>query len=99
MAKRRQSGHWGAFVDSVTAKVESANAAANAASSAAVANAVKEEEPGGRWFRSMPAAGVQQVAETPIFSGVILRDRWVFMDAYMAYVRRLTVLDQASGMS
>ncbi len=98
MTKRRQSGRWSAFVDSVTAKVESANAAANAASSAAVAKAAaaaakaaREEESGGRWFRSIPAAGVQQVPEAPIFSGATLRDRRVFMDACMAYVRRLTV--------
>ncbi len=85
-------------MDSVTAKVESANATANAAASAA-AKVAREEEPGGRWFRSMPAAGVQQVSEAPIFSGAALRDRRVFMDAYMAYVRRLTVLNQGSGMS
>jgi hypothetical protein len=93
-------------VDSVTAKVESANAAANAASSAAAASAaaaaakaVREEESGGRWFRSMPAAGVQQVPEAPIFSGATMRDRRVFMDAYTAYVRRLAVLYQGSDMS
>ncbi len=91
-------------MDSVTAKVESANAAANAASSAAaasaaVAKAAREKESGGRWFRSMPAAGVQQVPEAPKFSGATLRDRRVFMDAYMAYVRRLTVLNEGSGMS
>ncbi len=106
MTKRRQSGRWSAFVDSVTAKVESASAAANAASwsaaasaAAAAAKAAREEEPGGRWFRSMPAAGVQQVPEVHIFSGGTLRDRRVFMDACMAYVRRLTVLNQGSGMS
>jgi hypothetical protein len=47
----------------------------------------------------MPAAGVQQVPEAPIFSGATLRDRRVFMDAHMAYMRRLTVLNQGSGMS
>ncbi len=47
----------------------------------------------------MHAAGVPQVPEAPIFSGAALRDRRVFMDAYMAYVRRLTVLNQGSGMS
>jgi hypothetical protein len=69
-------------VDSVTAKVEYANAAANAASTAAAAKATREEEPVGSWFRSMPAAGVQQVHEAPIFSGAALRDRRVFMDAH-----------------
>ncbi len=91
-------------MDSVTAKVESANAAANAASSAAaasaaaaVAKAAREEESGGRWSRSMPAAGVKQVPEAPIFAGATLRDHRVFMDAYMTYVRRLIVLNQGSG--
>ena len=98
MSKRRQSGRWSAFVETVTAKMESASAAANAASSAAAARNPKED-PTLNWQREVPHMGVQQVPEAPIYAGATLRDRRVFMDAYMAYARRLTVLNQGSGLS
>ena len=46
---------------------------------------------------SMNLAGVQQVPMAPIYKGATRRERRMFMDSYLSYVRRLTVLNQGTG--
>ena len=83
-------------ISSVTNEaVASATAAATAAKAPTVAanspNPMKESS---TWST---LAGIQQVPEAPTYSGAKRKDKWMFMDAYMAYARRLTILNQGSG--
>ena len=97
---RRQSGRWSAFVNSMTEQVSSvtndavASATAAAAAATVAANSPSPLQANEPW----PAlTGIQQVPEAPTYSGATRKDKRVFMDSYMAYVRRLTVLNQGSG--
>jgi hypothetical protein len=103
---RRQSGRWSAFMSSVVEQVGSATSeavasataaasAANAAAQAAArASAAPRQAPDTPMWPTL--ASVQQIPEAPTYSGATRKDKRVFMDAYMAYSRRMTVLNRGS---
>ena len=89
---RRQSGRWGLFEEKHSKRLEAVEAA----------TAEAAQKPWDRFLADSPKnsanlAGVQQVPMAPIYKGSTRKERRVFMDSYLSYARRLTVLNQGTG--
>ena len=91
---RRQSGRWGLFAEGQSQRLAVIEATAGvAAQTAQVASAAAPLAPA----TTMNLAGFQQVPMAPVYKGSTRRERCVFMDSYLRYVWRLTVLNQGTG--